>query len=88
MPHYYAVWKGRETGIYRSWRGRNGCARLVLGYDGAGFERYTSRGAAILGLRNHSVKQRMSTAGKGPRRSLTEYLDSFKTPPLCPDDII
>lgn len=42
-PKFYVVWKGRQTGIFRSWEE---CAAQVSGYPGAQFKSFESLAAA------------------------------------------
>lgn len=42
-PKFYVVWKGRQTGIFRSWEE---CAAQVSGYPGAEFKSFESLAAA------------------------------------------
>lgn len=47
-PKFYVVWKGRQTGVFRSWEE---CAAQVSGYPGAEFKSFESLVAAEAAFR-------------------------------------
>ncbi|MGZ6346675.1 MAG: ribonuclease H1 domain-containing protein [Anaerolineales bacterium] len=54
-PKFYVVWKGRNTGVFSSWKA---CAAQVQGFPGARYKSFGSRTAAEQALRgNFSVHE-------------------------------
>lgn len=71
---YYVVWKGRQTGIFRSWAA---CAASVSGYPGAEYKAFESEPAA------RAAFQGAYEAVKGKPASLRQWLFAPQ-PPLIP----
>jgi ribonuclease HI len=76
---YYVVWKGRQSGIFRSWAE---CERQVKGFAGAEFKAFGTLQEAEAALRSkyEAYKGKPSTSGKWKHASVQPIL-----PAICVD---
>ena len=69
MSKYYAVKKGRNTGLFDTWEE---CEKQVKGYPGALYKSFKSREDALDYLNNKHIISRIK---KGALRGLNAYID-------------
>lgn len=86
MAHkkYYAVARGRKTGIFGQWFGRGGAWEQVNGYAGALFKGFPDRKAAEAWISDVNKTTRETSA---PSKNKTPQKNTAQSPPPLEDKI-
>jgi ribonuclease HI len=79
---YYAVWKGRKTGVFTSWAE---CEKQVKGFVDARYKAFESRTEAEAALKRsfEQVKGKSSTLGRWKLASVQPELPSLSVDAAC-----
>lgn len=72
MGKYYAVRKGRETGIFETW---DECSQQVIGYKGAEFKKFTSLYDAKTYIKNGVCLSKVYSPDKIKENEMIAYVD-------------
>jgi len=89
MAHYYAVHRGRKTGIYRSW---HECDKQVTGYNGGLFKKFDSESEAAAFVKHGTaaplpppvVPAHVATSSSKKRTAPAHSDSSSKRPKAAP----